>query len=94
MTRLWHTALLSVALMAPIGIVPTALRAEDHKTYHDKGHNDDHEWNSHEDQAYRMWVKENHRKHVEFSKMKAADQEAYWGWRHNHSDAELKINIR
>jgi len=22
------------------------------------------------------------------------DQQAYWGWRHDHSDAVLKINIR
>ena len=97
MTRFWNAALLCAALMAPIAMAPTALLAEDNKTarrYHDKHHNDDHEWNNHEDQAYRMWGKENHRKYKGFSRLKDNDQQAYWGWRHDHSDALLKIEIR
>jgi hypothetical protein len=88
--RLLSTTLLSAALM--ITVVPAGLLAADQK-YHDKEHNDDHSWNSHEDKAYRMWAKENHRKYVAFSKLKDEDQQAYWGWRHNHSDAVLKIDI-
>ena len=34
-----------------------AIEGEDHK-YHDKGHNDEHAWNNHEDKAYRIWAKE------------------------------------
>jgi hypothetical protein len=97
MPRFWNSALLSAALMIPIAMAPTALRAQDHKTartYHDKQHNDDHQWNNQEDQAYRMWTKENHRKNSTFSKLKDNDQQAYWGWRHDHSDALLKIEIR
>ena len=93
MPRFLKVALLSAALMAPIAMAPTALRAEDRK-YHDKQHNDDHVWNNHEDQAYRMWVKENHRKYADFARLKEEDQQAYWGWRHEHSDAVLNINIR
>lgn len=96
MSRFWNTALLSAAFIAPIALAPTALRADDQKanrTYHDKQHNDDHEWNNHEDQAYHMWAKENHRKPSEFAKLKDNDQQAYWGWRHEHSDALLKIDI-
>jgi len=82
--------------MIPVAFVPTALRADDHKarTYHDKQHNDDHEWNGQEDKAYRMYAKENHRKYSDFSKLKENDQQAYWGWRHEHSDALLKIEIK
>jgi hypothetical protein len=97
MPRFWNTVLLGAALMAPIAIVPTALRADDSKagrTYHDKQHNDDHQWNNHEDQAYNAWTKETHRKTIEFSKLKNNDQQAYWGWRHEHSDTVLKIDIR
>jgi hypothetical protein len=94
MTYVWSTALLTAALMTPVVLVPPALRAEEHKSYHDKQHNDSHEWNNHEDQAYRMWAKESHRKYVEFSRLKEADRQRYWGWRHNHSDAVLKIDIR
>jgi hypothetical protein len=41
-----------------------------------------------------MWVRENHRKNQNFSKLREEDQQAYWRWRHDHSDAQLKINIR
>jgi hypothetical protein len=61
---------------------------------HDKQHNDDHAWSSHEDKAYRIWAKENHRKYRDFAKLNEGDQQAYWGWRHEHSDSLLKIDIR
>jgi hypothetical protein len=96
-SRLFSAALLGAALMAPVAMTPLALGAEDNQTtrsYHDKKHNDDHEWNNHEDQAYRMYGKENHRKYREFSTLKENDQQAYWDWRHEHSDAVLKIDIR
>jgi type III secretory pathway component EscR len=92
-----NAVLLGAALIAPIAMAPIALQAQEHKTartYHDKQNNDDHEWNNHEDQAYRMWAKEKHRGHSDFSKLKENDQQDYWGWRHQHSDAELKIKIR
>jgi hypothetical protein len=97
MSRFLNAALLGAALVIPVAIAPTALRAEDQKTartYHDKKNNDDHEWNGQEDKAYRVYTKENHRKYGDFSKAKENDQQAYWGWRHEHSDALLKIDIR
>ena len=97
MPRVWNVILLGAALTIPVAMAPTTLRADDKKaarTYHDKQHNDDHEWNNHEDQAYRMYAKENHRKYTNFSTLKENDQQAYWGWRHEHSDAQLKIVIR
>jgi hypothetical protein len=92
MHRFINAALLSAALIVPVTLSPP-LRADEHKTYHDKRHNDDHEWNEHEDQAYRIWVKERHRKYVDFDKLKDNDRESYWAWRHEHSDAALKIDI-
>ena len=94
-----NAALLGAALVIPVAMAPTALLAQDHQdhkvvTYHDKDHNDDHEWNTHENQAYRVYTKENHRTYKTFSTLKENDQQAYWGWRHEHSDAQLKINIR
>ena len=98
MKRFLNTALLSVALIAPIAMAPTGLRAQDRDrgaaSYHDARHNDDHQWNDREDRAYRMWVKERHRKYVDFHKLKENDQQSYWAWRHEHSDAVLKIDIR
>jgi hypothetical protein len=96
MPRFLNAALLGAALLVPMAMAPTALRAEDKpaRTYHDKQHNDDHEWNSHEDQAYRLYAKENHRKYRDFARINENDQQAYWGWRHEHSDALLNITIR
>jgi hypothetical protein len=86
------TALMGAALIIPVTLAPVPLQAAD-QTYHDKGHNDDHQWNNNEDKAYRAWGKENHRKYVPFAKLKENEQQNYWGWRHEHSDAVLKINI-
>ncbi len=93
-TIICNAALFGVAVFSTLTTSPTALRAEDRKTYHDAKHNDEHEWNDHEDRAYRMWVKENHRKYHEFGKLKEEDRQNYWAWRHEHSDAVLKIDIR
>jgi hypothetical protein len=101
MPRFCHAALLSAALILPLAMTPTTLRAQDRqtttttvRTYHDTKYNDDHQWNSSEDQAYRAYNTENHRKTVEFSRLRPADQQTYWGWRHEHSDAQLKIDIK
>jgi len=97
MLRFSKAALLGAALTIPVVMAPPTLPAQNNKgarSYHDKQHNDDHQWNNHEDQAYRMYAKQNHRKYHNFSTLKENDQQAYWGWRHDHSDALLKINIR
>jgi len=91
--RLLKNVVLGTALLAPTIITPAALKAED-RVYHDEHFRDDHRWDRHEDQAYRIWVRENHRKYQEFSRLRAQDQQAYWAWRHNHSDAVLHIDIR
>ena len=90
-------ALLGTALTASLSMAPSVLHAQDRtaeRNYHDARHNDDHTWNSHEDRAYRMWVKENHRRYTNFDRLKEDDRQAYWDWRHEHSDVQLKINIR
>jgi hypothetical protein len=97
MSRFWSAALLSAALMVPITMAPRTLRAEDQKAariYHDKQHNDDHAWNSQEDKAYRIYAKQNHRTYSDFSRLKEDDQQNYWNWRHEHSNALLKIEIK
>jgi len=96
MHRFLNATLLGAALVAQLAISPVIYAADDRpgdRSYHDKDHNDDHHWDSHEDKAYRMWAKEQHRKYVDFHKLREEDQQSYWGWRHEHSDAVLKINI-
>jgi hypothetical protein len=95
MSRFLHATLLSAALLAPLALAPNALRADEHdRVYKDRDHNDEHHWDNREDRAYRMYVKENHRKYRDFNRLRPEDQQSYWGWRHEHSDAVLKIDVR
>jgi hypothetical protein len=91
--RFMNTMLLSAALLAPLALTPVTLRADD-RVYRDERFHAEHHWDSHEDRAYRIWVKEQHRKYRDFHRLKADDQAAYWGWRHGHSDAILHIDFR
>jgi len=93
MPRFLNSLLLGAALVAPIALTTSTLRADDRR-YHDAAHNDDHVWNAHENKAYRIWVKENHRKYLNFETLKEEDRANYWAWRHEHNDALLKIDIR
>jgi Ni/Co efflux regulator RcnB len=106
LTRCYSIGLLSATLLAPVAILPgAALAQDDHRNeqrreaenarrYQDARHHDEHEWNEHEDRAFRMWFTERHRKYNDFDRLSRREQEAYWDWRHNHSDAQLKIEIR
>jgi hypothetical protein len=91
MRRLLSSAILSAALIAPMSL---AVLQANERVYHDRDHNDDHHWDNREDRAYRVWVKENHRKYRSFERLREEDRQAYWGWRHEHSDAVLKIDVR
>jgi ribulose kinase len=87
MHRFLQVALLGTALMAAVATGPAVLRADDHPArYHDREHNDDHEWNSREDRAYQKWLEEKHHARHNFAKLKAKQQREYWKWRHEHPD--------
>ena len=96
-SRILGAAVLSTALLIPVASF--AQDRDDHRyrqerSYHDRDHRDDHHWDNREDRAYDMWLKERRRKHVDFERLRANDQRAYWNWRHNHSDSLLHIEIR
>ncbi len=83
--------ILGALLLGSALLTPAAAIAQDREQgravkYHDAAHNDDHEWNASEDQAYRRYLSENHRKYHAFSKLKKSDQEQYWSWRHEHPE--------
>jgi hypothetical protein len=99
LTRFYSLGLLSVVSLAPVSVLPgTALAKDNHRNderkYQDARHHDEQVWNDHEDRAYRVWLRERHRKYNDFARLHARDQQAYWDWRHDHSDAQLKIDIR
>jgi hypothetical protein len=95
--RYFRYILLTAAL-----VVPTAVIAQDRdhqdshendqkgRRYEDKAHQDAHEWNGSEDQAYRRYLQEHHKKYRDFSKAKNKDQNDYWNWRHSHPDNDRR----
>jgi hypothetical protein len=97
MKRILLVLPLSAALM-----VSTNLLAQDHDRDHDdhrhhvydKNHKDYHDFDAHEEQAWRIYWQQRHHAYVDWDRATAAQQQAYWDWRHNHSDAVLNINIR
>jgi hypothetical protein len=93
MTNIFKTTAIAGAFIGTLALIPATMRADERK-YHDTAHNDDHNWSNHEDRAYRMWVKENHRKYRNFEILREEDRQTYWGWRHEHDDARLRIVIR
>jgi hypothetical protein len=104
LSRIYGIGLLGATLLAPTAFLSGTALAQDHRDeprkeaenrrYQDAKHHDEHAWNNHEDQAYRMWLQERRRKYNEFDRLDARDQQSYWDWRHDHSDAQLKIDIR
>jgi type III secretory pathway component EscR len=75
---------LGAALVVPVAV--SAQNAQQNRRYEDKAHNDSHEWNNNEDQAYRRYLTENHKKYQDFAKAKQSQQNTYWNWRHSHPD--------
>ena len=91
-------ALVGAALLVPFTITPTLLRAQNHsfaRSYHDNKNNGRSCTECPGRQGvWRLGQAETHRRKTTFSKLKDNDQQTYWGWRHEHSDALLKIDIR
>jgi len=84
---------LSATLLAPIGAfalpVPQDDRArheERERRVYDAEHKAYHNWDQHEDVAYRRWLEERHLTYVEYEKLKDKDQRAYWTGRQEHPD--------
>jgi hypothetical protein len=90
--RFVSSLFLSAALVAPSGIMATSTFAQpaqdehkDHR-YYDEEHKEYHNWDAHEDAAYRRYLKEQHKSYRAFDKQQAKEQQAYWHWRHDHPD--------
>lgn len=95
MYRYFKVIVLSAALVVPVLV---SAQDRDHpgqnnqqsRRYEDKAHKDSHEWNADEDQAYRRYLQEHHKKYRDFAKAKKNEQNDYWNWRHAHSDNDRR----
>jgi hypothetical protein len=87
--------ILSAFFVASAVLAPMAMKADDHpRRYYDRNGKDYHTWDDHEDRAYRVYLGEQHRDYLDFGKVRPAQQQEYFKWRHEHSDAVLKIDVR
>jgi hypothetical protein len=88
--------LLSALVLSATMISPVVGQAESHdKRYYDRDGKDYHTWNNNEDHAYRAYLQEQHKDYRAFNKVKPADQQDYFKWRHTHSDdALIKVEVK
>ena len=85
---------LSATLIVPLGMqAMSPLDDKDHdrdkkeRRYYDREHKDYHEWNEHENAAYRHWLaEERHEKYRDYGRLQRQRQAEYWRWRHEHPD--------
>ena len=100
MHRYLGSLLLSVALIAPVGIQAGNNFRDDsrqdarernernQRRYYDRGYRDYHRWDNREDVRYRSWGTERHEAYRPFYKLHRAQQRAYWKYRHEHPDRD------
>ena len=60
-------------------------QASESRRYEDSAHRV-HEWDASEDQAYRRYLQEHHKKDHDFAKASKREQNNYWKWRQSHPD--------
>ena len=53
---------------------------------YDRAHKDRHVWDDREDQSYRRYLGDQHRRYRRFSTLSARQQNAYWNWRHSRGN--------
>ena len=100
MHRYLGSLLLSVALIAPVGIQAGSnfrddsrqdareRNERDQRRYYDRDYRDYHRWDNREDGRYRSRGTERHEAYRPFYKLHRAKQRAYWKFRHEHPDRD------
>jgi Ni/Co efflux regulator RcnB len=88
MYKFLNILMLGAALSAPVAVHAQERNAQERhaqeRQYEDKVHHDSHTWNSDEDERYRNYLREHHKKYRDFNRMNRRDQDNYWNWRHSH----------
>lgn len=78
---------LAAALVAPATVIAApAPQASLQIRVYDRDHHDYHNWDDHEDRAYRGYLVEQHRTYRVYGKQNRKTQRDYWNWRHEHPD--------
>ena len=90
----FSSLLLAAALVLPAASQANPLPQEEHSRdqqeknsrVYDSEHKDYHNWNNDEDQQWRQYLTDQHRKYHDYSKANKKEQSGYWNWRHENED--------
>jgi hypothetical protein len=84
------TLFLAAAFAGPMSVlaVPSPQVVTAQVRVYDRTHKDYHNWDEHESQAWGVYLTNNHRPIVVYSKARRSDQDGYWNWRHAHPDGK------
>jgi type III secretory pathway component EscR len=85
MDRFIRSLLLAAAIAVPALVVTEAHAQQVNVRVYDTDHRDYHNWDDHEDRAYRRYLAE-HRSYREYHRQHHKVQKHYWNWRHSHPD--------
>ena len=93
MPRFLISLFLGASLIAPLGMQAID-KDHDHdhdkrdRRYYDRERRDYHNWNEHEQAAYRHWLMEERREreYRDYNRLNRERQADYWRWRHEHAD--------
>jgi hypothetical protein len=79
---------LAAAIAAPILLVSevNAQEASLQVRVYDGNHHDYHNWDSHEERAYRVYLTDHHREYRDYNHQSKKQQSNHWAWRHSHPD--------
>jgi len=88
--------LLAGAIFVPTAVMaaPRPQEASIQLRVYDRDHRDYHNWDDHEDRAYRGYLQEHHRDYRAYNEQRAREQRNYWRWRHQHPDHEERRDDR
>lgn len=88
--RYISSLLLAGTIIAPTAImaVPRPQEGSLQIRVYDRDRRDYHNWDEHEDRAYRGYLVAQHKPYREYKKQHSRDQKNYWKWRHNHPDRD------
>ena len=86
--RYISSLLLAAAIAAPTAVIagPKPQEGAVQVRVYDRDHRDYHNWDDHEDRAYRRYLETRHETYREYHKQHYRAQKHYWSWRHSHPD--------
>ena len=88
--RFIGSLILAAAIAAPMTMLAAPGRDDNGVSVrvYDRNHKDYHNWDNHENDAWGVYLTNNHKKTHEFSKASKKEQSNYWNWRHSHPDRD------